>query len=359
MPDVATTDNRYFDYDLVFSKVTIALQNWGAGLADAEQETELMLEADLQEVPSHGIKMLSLIAQGIHSGVINPKAKPELKHNQAACSVIDCHNGLGRASSLYAMNIAIKNAKKFGIGLCVAQNTTHWGRAHAYAARAAKQGCMAICATNALPSMTLGNSHSAIIGNNPIGFAAPAQHNECPITLDMAMSQSSVGKVATAKREGQKVPDNWGVDEQGNPTTDPEKILNGAVLPMAGYKGESLAVMLEYLTAILANGKTGVELNPTGQKGVDANSSKTFIAIHVPAITPLNNFTLAGHHFNQQLNAQAPSFRLPGSRGWQAQQRNKHKIPIHSDTVLALQKLGISLTSECVTNEGMQAVAHT
>ncbi|WP_111978726.1 Ldh family oxidoreductase [Algibacillus agarilyticus] len=343
MPNVETKEIQYYSYDFVFSMVSHTLQNWGASLNFAELETQVLLEADLQEVPSHGIKMLSQIAQGIQSEILEPTAQPKLIKNQGACSIIDCNNGLGRASSMYAIDLAVNNAKKYGIGLCVARNTTHWGRAHAYAARAAKQECIALCATNALPSMTLGNAHSAILGNNPIGFAVPDQNSECPITLDMAMSQSSVGKVVTAKRDGQKVPDNWGIDEQGNRTTDPNKILDGAVLPMAGYKGESLAVMLEYLTAILAEGRTGIDLGVDGQKGVDANSSKTFIAIHVPTITSLNSFTSASTQFTAQLNHYAPAFRLPGSRGWQAQQRNNLNVPIHTETVFALQKIGINL----------------
>ena len=95
------------------------------------------------------------------------------------------------------------------MGVCLTTQASHWGRAHAYALRAAQIGVIGICATNAMPSMPLFGSERPLLGNNPLAIGVP--YGTEPIVLDMAMSQAAVGKVGTYRpKDGE--PLDWGLD---------------------------------------------------------------------------------------------------------------------------------------------------
>jgi len=50
-----------------------------------------------------------------------------------------------------------------------------------------------------------------------------------------------------AAREGHRLPEGVGVDDQGQASTDPNEVLKGALLAFGGYKGSSIAMMVELL----------------------------------------------------------------------------------------------------------------
>ena len=132
-----------------------------------------------------------------------------------------------------------------------------------------------------------------VIGNNPLAIGIPNANASEPIVLDMAMSQAAVGKVTTWLREGKKAPDNWGIDAEGNPTSDTKEILNSAVIPMGEYKGAGLALMFELITAAAGAAYTH-EIFACDSCGIDSAASKIFFPI---------------------LKREASPFQYPGERG--------------------------------------------
>jgi LDH2 family malate/lactate/ureidoglycolate dehydrogenase len=146
-----------------------------AGVADdqAELEAEIMAEADLLEVPSHGVRMLPPLLTALREGRVNARPNFQIQREMGAICILDCDNGPGRFASMTAMQAAINRAQSFGVGVCLARNTTHWGRAHAYASRAAQQGFIGICTTNAIPTMAVWGAKKPVIGNNPLAIAVP------------------------------------------------------------------------------------------------------------------------------------------------------------------------------------------
>jgi LDH2 family malate/lactate/ureidoglycolate dehydrogenase len=96
------------------------------------------------------------------------------------------------------MDRAISLARRFGVGVCLALHTSHWGRAHHYAARAAGQGMAGICTTNGMPCMAVWGAKGRVIGNNPLAIAIPRSEDGAPVVLDMAMSRAAVGRVGTS-----------------------------------------------------------------------------------------------------------------------------------------------------------------
>ena len=71
----------------------------------------------------------------------------------------------------------------------------------------------------------------------------------------MATSQVAVNKIFNARDEGRTIPEGWGVDEQGRTTTDPGKVY--AAVPLGGYKGYALALLVEVLSGVLSGSGVG------------------------------------------------------------------------------------------------------
>lgn len=327
--------------------VSQALTDAGVPGAIAEQEARIMVEADLLGVPSHGIRMLPPLVKAIQDGRINARPDLRLIHNHAATCVLDADNGPGRSASAKAMELAMERAREFGIGACLARRTTHWGRAHAYAWRAAREGLIGFCTTNAIPTMAGWSARRKIIGNNPLAFGIPRINQDEPLVLDIAMSQAAVGKVNTWQREHRTIPDGWGIDAQGNATNDPQAILNGAVLPFGGHKGAGLALVMELLTAALGGGSFGNEISTADPSGLDPDACKLFIALDPGAFCGLDTLTQRAEEFFSYLSVQADPenvFVWPGQRGWSERKRNLAEgVPLHAEILAQLEQHGICL----------------
>ncbi|RYY02532.1 MAG: Ldh family oxidoreductase [Gammaproteobacteria bacterium] len=338
------TDYQRIDYEKLCELVSSRLQQAGVPAERAKIEARIMAEADLLEVPSHGVRMLPGLIAALTEARVAPAPELKIVRDLGAICVLDFNNGPGRFASSNAMQSAIDRAKQFGVGVCLAKNTTHWGRAHAYASRAAQAGFIGICSTNAIPTMAIWGAKKRVIGNNPLAIGIPGVEVDKPVVLDMAMSQAAVGKVGTWLREGKNVPANWGIDADGNPANNAQDILAGAVLPMGEHKGAGLALMIELLTAALAGAAFTQEIFASDPSGIDAGSTKIFIALNVDAFIERELFQNRVADFLQYLEQDASPFQYPGERGWEARDKNlKEGVPLHNEIVAQLIKLGIQL----------------
>jgi LDH2 family malate/lactate/ureidoglycolate dehydrogenase len=202
-----------------------------------------------------------------------------------------------------------------------------------------------ICTTNGMPCMAVWGAKGRVIGNNPLAIAIPRGEGEEPVVLDMAMSRAAVGKVGTFLREGQEIPKDWGLDAQGRPSSDAAAILAGAVLPFGNHKGAGLALMLELLTAALAGGAFGNEIEAGDRSGLDPDSCKLFIALNPDAFGGCQ--VLAGRvndylaYLQETATATSP-FTWPGQRGWEARSANLALgVPLHTEIVSQLTAAGV------------------
>src|SRR5260370_23761937 len=150
-----------------------ALASAGVAPPVAAIEAQVMVEADLLGVPSHGVRMLPALVRGIRDGQVASNPKIKIIRNRVAACVLDGDNGPGRFISVQAMQQAVERAKRSGVGVCLATRLTHWGRAHAYAYRAAQAGMIGLCTTNAIPNVVAWGSSRPLLGNNPLAIAVP------------------------------------------------------------------------------------------------------------------------------------------------------------------------------------------
>jgi LDH2 family malate/lactate/ureidoglycolate dehydrogenase len=195
--------------------------------------------------------------------------------------VVDGGNALGQLTSHQAVDLAVERAKKFGLAAIAVRNAFHFGMAGRYARRIAEAGAIGVVMSNTRPLMPAPGGAEPMVGNNPIAIAVPSQ-GEYPIEVDMALSESAMGKIRLAKAAGRPIPKGWAVDRSGRPTTDAAAAIDGMLLPVAGPKGFGLAFVIDLLCGGLSSGGVGAAVRPLyGDAAVPYNCSHAFIAIDV------------------------------------------------------------------------------
>ncbi len=111
------------------------------------------------------------------------------------------------------MEKSIEIAEENGVGLVAVKNSNHFGITAFYSLLAAQKDKIGIVISNVAPLMPAIGGKEKVIGNNPISIAAPSK--EKPIVLDMALSNTALGKVIFHKENNMKIPKEWGVDAEG------------------------------------------------------------------------------------------------------------------------------------------------
>ena len=266
-------------------QIEAVLVAWGVPEGPAGAAAEALTDTDLHGVDSQGIGLIPMYDQRRGEGRINVSAEPRVEREKGAVALIDADKSLGHPVSIMAMNLACQKAQETGVGLVGVRNSNHFGAAGYYSRLAAKQGMIGMAMTHAPGSAIVPTfGRDAVLGTNPIAFAAPAKSNK-PFALDMATSTVALNKVRNYDRRGMTIPEGWAMDEDGNPTTDPEVGYKARrVAPVGGtrelgsHKGYGLAMMVEILCAVL----TGAWAEP-GQTGANGH--------------PVKSTTQTGHFF--------------------------------------------------------------
>ena len=217
---------------------------------------DALINAELVGAPTHGLSRLKMYCDRINKKVINPKPNIKIKKISHSISHIDANNSIGFVAADIGIKLAIKNAKKTGIGLVGIKNSGHYGLSGYYAEKAVKKNLISFCFTNAPPAIAPHGSRKSLFGTNPICFGTPTSL-KVPFILDTSVSVINRGKIRVAARTGKKIPGGVALDKFGRPTTDAKKALAGVQLPIAGFRGSGLAWMVDILSGVITGGNHG------------------------------------------------------------------------------------------------------
>ncbi len=191
---------------------------------------DVLISADLRGVSSHGIiRLHSYYGSRILKGLIDPASPYQIVRETPTTLLVDGGNGLGMVVGYHTMKRVIQKAKENGIAVASVRNSNHYGIAGYYAMMALPHDMIGISFTNAQPLVAPTYGRTRILGTNPIAVAAPAL-NERPYVLDMATSIVPIGKITVYDKAGEKIPEGWGIDQNGHVTTDPKAVLQGGAL---------------------------------------------------------------------------------------------------------------------------------
>ncbi|MEP6663404.1 MAG: Ldh family oxidoreductase, partial [Verrucomicrobiota bacterium] len=213
-----------------------ALVRVGLSETDARTAAEVLVTTDAWGVFTHGTKCLRGYLRRLKAGGLRADAQPEIAAQGSAWANVNGHSALAMVTSVFAMRTAIAKARTCGIAYVGVRNSCHYGAAGYYASLAANEGFIGLSMANDVPSVAAPGSRGAITGSNPISYAVPAGKHRS-ILLDMSVATVAGGKVYAARTRGEIIPNNWLIDKDGQPTTDPSGFPEtGALQPAAGHK---------------------------------------------------------------------------------------------------------------------------
>jgi LDH2 family malate/lactate/ureidoglycolate dehydrogenase len=248
-----------------------------------------LILADLRGVTSHGIVRLPTYVQRIETGVLDPKAVMEFETHGGAVALLDARNGFGQLAGHKAMNTAIDLAADHGIGLVGVKNSNHFGITAYYSMMALDRDMIGLVITNTSPAIAPFGTLSSLLGTNPVSIAVPAAQ-EKPIVLDMSMSVVARGKIRYSALTKKEIPLGWALDEQGNPTTDPNVALKGSLVPIGGAKGSGLSLIVEILCGILTGSCLTGEVKNITDMSAPAQTGHAFVAINIKSFINPDQF---------------------------------------------------------------------
>jgi LDH2 family malate/lactate/ureidoglycolate dehydrogenase len=318
----------------------------GSGLPDAAaaQLAAALVDADLQGVPSHGVMQVEMYLQRLRKGSVSRETVAERVVDRGAMAVLDARHMFGHLAGDQAMALAIEKAKDFGIGIVVVRRGFHFGMAGRYALSAAREGCVGIAMCNTRPLMPAPGGAEPVTGNNPLAIALPTA-GDPPLVLDMAMSEAAQAKIRMAAQAGAAIPGNWAIAADGTPTTDPRVALAGMLLPAAGAKGFGLALMIDLMCGLLADGGYGERVKPLYDDLSVANDcSFLFIAIDTghfrePASFRDEASSAASRIRNSRRAHGNKKIFTPGERKWETGRTNAGMVSLSPAVLATLTRL--------------------
>jgi len=301
---------------------------YGVPEDEAKIAANVLIVADKRGIDSHGIGRLKPIyCDRIDAGILKPTAPLEIIKETETTAVVDGNLGLGLVIGPKCMEMAIAKARKYGLGMVVCRNSTHYGAACYYPLMAEQAGMIGVTGTNARPSIAPTFGVDAMLGTNPMTWGMPSD-DPFPFCLDCATSINQRGKIEKYEREGQPTPAGQVGDRDGRERTDTTQILKDLVSgqaflaplggvgdEMGGYKGYGYATVVELLSSALQDGAystdcRGTDLS-TGQK-IPMPLGHWFIAINVESFLPLDRFKSKVGTFLRQMRDSAKDPKGPG-----------------------------------------------
>jgi len=231
-------------------KVLNTLKEKGFSEIDSKSIADCLLWAEMSGVKTQGIiKMTG--TEPLQN--IKPKHEIKIERDTKLSQLINGGANPAPLVSQKATDVAIEKAKEHGIGIVGVRNTFSSNGAQAfYAEKIAKENLIGIVCSRSPAATTGFGSIDALWGTNPIGFGFPTEKE--PLVFDMATSAMTFYGLILAKARGEKIPDDMAIDADGNPTNDPERAMEGAILPFdRGYKGAGLGMVVEMLAGPLVN----------------------------------------------------------------------------------------------------------
>ncbi len=220
---------------------------------------DMLIDADLTGVSTHGVSRLSIYMERVEKGLVAKGNEIRVLKESPSALAIDGGNTLGAMSASFAMERCIEKARETGACFATVKNSNHFGAAAFYTKKAAAAGMIGFCCTNLTAKIAPFGSSEPFMGTDPVCVAVPSEG--MPVVLDMAPSVVALGKLILAQKLGQSIPEGWALDKDGRPTTDPAEGRKGSLVPIGGPKGSGIAMIVELLAGVLSGAGTATHLH--------------------------------------------------------------------------------------------------
>ena len=298
-----------------------------------------LLRAEMEGLPSHGFSRIPYYAAQSAAGKVDGHAVPLVERPRPGVVTVDARCGFAFSAFADGLPVAARAAKESGVALLAVRNSHHAGVLGFPVADLAEQGLVALGFANSPASLAPYGGKKVTFGTNPLAMACPRK-DAPPLVIDLSMGLLARGKILQAAKKGELIPEGAAVDAQGNPTRDPAKAFDGALLPFGGPKGYALALMVEIMSAALTGASLAIEASSLFTPDGPAPRLGQSFLIMDPAATAGASFVDRVEQLLTFITDQ-PGTRLPGDRriGLSQQARQSNSIELADDLLAELRGL--------------------
>lgn len=265
----------------------------GLGVPDdqAELVATSLVEADLRGTASHGVNLVSLYVSRIREGSMKPRTEVRVLADDGTTLQLDGGLGPGQVAGVVAIDEAIDRALRHGVGAVSVREGTHLGALGYYTLRAAERGLFAMAFQNGPTIVPPFGGITPLFSTNPFAYAIPTGE-EAPVVFDIATTAIAGNKLILARKRGEPIPEGWAADENGVPTTDPQRASLNGLQWFGGHKGFGIAFLVEILAGVLTNSSYGRTERSASTFSGKARVAKgyLFLTLDVGRFLPLPEF---------------------------------------------------------------------
>lgn len=219
----------------------------GLGAAQAEAVAETLVRAQRDGCKSHGLQRLPGTRDTMAHPRFNRAADPQPELVTPAMIRIDADYGFSILAAQRGLPLLIAQARSLGIAVLAVNNGFHSTALWPVVEDIAKAGLAAISMNPTHDWVAPAGGSKGVLGTNPLAFAWP-RPDQPPYVFDFATTAAARADIALYRAEGRPIPEGWGLDAEGRPSTDAAAVLAGAMLPFGGHKGSALATMIELMS---------------------------------------------------------------------------------------------------------------
>ncbi len=309
---------------------------------DAALVADCLVYANLSGVDSHGVVRLPHYVRRLTNGTIKTRPRITFDRPKPAIMRVDGDDGLGHVVTARAVEQGIAACREIGTVTLAIGNSSHFGMAGYYLRAVTEAGLVGMITTNTDAMIVPPGARRAFIGTNPLAYGFPTGGE--PFVLDFATTLVSFGKVALARAEDKAIPDHWGVDEEGEPTTDPHRIRG--MHPVGGYKGAGLAMAIDLFCSMFTGMPFGPHVNKMYLEMDAPRKLGHFITLwDIDAFVPVAEIRRRVDQFIEELHALATRSEdtklfFPGEpEALRRAERRENGIPIESGLLAELREL--------------------
>jgi (2R)-3-sulfolactate dehydrogenase (NADP+) len=259
--------------------VTREFQKRGVSRPNALAVAKALVAAEADGLKGHGLQRVPTYLGMAKAGKAKGDAKPAVTRPKPGLLLVDAKDGFAYPAIDLALKKLAPLSVKQGIAAAAITNSNHCGVAGHHVEKLAEQGLVAMMFANTPAAMAPAGGRTAVFGTNPIAFAAPLA-GRAPAVVDLSLSKVARGNLVAAKQKGEAIPDDWALDPDGNPTTDPARGIAGTMLPLGGAKGAALAFVVEALAAAVVGSNLAFEASSfLDDKGGPPRTGQLILAI--------------------------------------------------------------------------------
>jgi LDH2 family malate/lactate/ureidoglycolate dehydrogenase len=326
---------------------------WAAQLLEAARipapkarlTADALVAANLRGVDSHGVQLLPLYVDQVERGDMDPYADGHIVSESGGCLVYDGENGIAQHVASVCCGHAVRLAKAHGISMVVAHESNHFGAAAYWGQKISQAGAIGIVMCNASPIVAPWQGKQPRLGTNPICMSVPG-----PWLLDMATTTVAMNRIFKASLNAEAtIPAGWAMDSQGVPTTSTDAAIRGMPMPLGGYKGTGLAMLVEILCGVISGGAMGTEIGGLRIHGSHVRASHMFLAVDIGRFMPVEDFTGRVERLVNTVKSAEPAtgydeIMVAGDPEWRTEtERRRLGIPLGDGTWKTLVETAVKL----------------